>query len=55
MNPSDFKQFEKSVLFLQFRNTTESLSAVLGKKILEVEDESREKVYSSSSGADSEA
>jgi len=59
MNPSEFKQFEKNVMFLPFPNRKEPLkeplSAVLRKRILEFEAECKERVYSSSSGAESEA
>ena len=59
MNPSEFKQFEKSVLFLQFSHGENAkkkpLSAVLREKILEVEAETQETMWSSSSGVESEA
>ena len=53
----EFKQFEKSVLFLQFPNRDDknTLSALIRKKIEKVEQESQDKVWSSSSGGESEA
>ena len=53
MNPAEYKQFERNVVFLQFpKREKKPMSAVIREKIKEVEDE---RVCSSSSGAESEA
>ena len=61
MNYNEYVQYEKDVMFLAFPNRDRKeggeqkklLSAVLREKILE--EETRERIYSSSSASDSEA